>query len=453
MGWNDDPVVESSQSGWGNDPVVQDVMQSTDWPAITGGLRQAGRFAAPAVFPTIGAALGSPFGPPGAILGGLGGVAVNQILGITEPGVVEPIAQTVIPGGAKGLGAAKRLFPAFGTEARGAETLNRLAPKEVSRLLERYKPPTSAKELFGKLEGEQARIMTPTAEEAAQQELKNIELSLPGFRESYGGLSKQLKGATGEMGKLQKAGLTRQSSLALPQFQRLLHDVGQHIEAAQRAGGVEKHGYGSLYRALMQDLEKAALPGEAGQTLSQGRQAFKKEQVLKEIESIARPFTKKGAGLEEQYNANKVINKLKDPEDRIGKAFASAFTPAEQKVVLDRLGVLNKIPSLPPQAGQSFGSGKFWTQTAPALAAGGYAGATINPVLGAAIASGPYAVKRMRDLSTAWQTETGKELIKALISKESGKLTPEFWSAVQAIAGSTPVQPSQRLDDIIIEKR
>lgn len=446
MGWKEAPVVSSEalpSPSWKQAP--EEIMQSTDWSGMKDIVRQAGRVAAPAIFPTIGAVLGTPFGPAGNIAGGLGGVAINQILGITEPGFVEPAAQTLVPGGAKTIGAAKRLFPAFGTEARGAETLNRLAPQEINALLKRYQPPTSAKELFGRLEGTEASIATPTAKEAAEAELKNISQSLPGFRESYGGLSKQLKGTSGAMGST--------TSLPLPQFQRLLHDVGQHIEAAQKAGGVEKHGYGSLYRALMQDLEKASLPGEAGQTLAQGRQAFKKEQVLKEIEQIARPFTKKGAGLEEQYNANKVINKLKDPTDRIGKSFISAFTPQEQKIILDRLGVLNTIPSLPPQAGQTFGSGKFWTQTAPALAAGGYAGATINPVLGAAIAGTPYGMRRMRDLSTAWETETGKALIKNLIQSNEGKLTPEFWSAIQAFVGSLPAQPSQRLNEITIEKR
>lgn len=455
--WEDyQPQAASSDVGpWQDYTPTQQIMASTNWGSLKDKARTVGRFAAPAVFPTIGAVLGSPFGPIGSGVGGLGGVAVNQILGITEPSLSEPALQVAVPG----LAAGRRALAPFATEAKGAATLNRLAPQEVRSILERYRPPQSAKELFGKLEGEQARVMTPSSRDVAEQELKNIQESLPGFRESYGGLAKQLKGVKGEMERLPKSGLGTDPSLPIGQFQRLLHDVGTHIESASRAGGVEKHGYGSLYRALMQDLEKATLPGEAGQTLATARQAYKREQVLKEIEAIARPFTKRGAGEAEQFNANKVINRLKDAEDRVGKQFQGAFTPEEQTTILDRLTTLNKIPAIPPAKGQSFGSGQFWTHQVPFLAAGGGAGyayghspeaTALGLVAGATI---PVATRMLNDFSTAWKTDTGKALIKNLLENSGGKISPQFWQTVHAFVASLPSQPGPRLNDILIEKR
>lgn len=454
--WEDyQPQATAERGPWEDYTPMKQVMASTDWGGINEKLRTAGKFAGPAVYPTIGAVIGSPFGPAGSALGGLSGVAINQIMGVTEPSVTEPALQIGVPGGA----AVKRGLSPFLTSARGAGTLNKIAPQEVRSLLERYRPPQSAKDLFGQLEGEQARVMTPTARDVAEQELKHIQESLPGFRESYGGLTKQLKGVKGEMERLPKAGLGTDPSLPIGQFQRLLHDVGTHIESANRAGGVEKHGYGSLYRALMQDLEKATLPGEAGQTLATARQAYKKEQVLKEIEAIARPFTKRGAGAEEQFNANKVLNRLKDAEDRVGKQFQSAFTPEEQSKILDRLTTLNKIPAIPPAKGQSFGSGQFWQHQVPFIAAGGGAGyaaghtpeaAALGLVAGATI---PAAARMLQDFSTAWKTDTGKALIKNLLENNGGKIPPSAWSAIHAFVASLPSKPGPALNDIVIEKR
>ena len=449
MGWQDDPVMNPSttQPAWMTDPVSEEVAHPKPPPRSAGlTARDVGKVIAPAIYPTIGAVLGTLLGPGGQIVGGLGGVAVNQILGITEPSVVEPAAQVLVPGGSKGLNAYRRLFPAFGTEARAASTMNRIAPLEVQQMLKSYAPKRSSKTLFEEAERSGGTIPLPSTEEAAARELASIQESLPSFRTSYDPLKKHLKG-------IQQAADTGGVERGIPTstFQRLLHDVGRHQEAADVSGGVLKKGYRDVYAGLMKDLEQAP-------KLADARQAYKREIVLRELKSVGRPFTKRGVGEAEQFNANKLINRLNDSDDLLTKSFRSAFTPKEQQEILGTLTILNKIPPIPPGAGQSFGSGKFWTQTAPSLVTGGTLGyASGNPLAGLVMGAGaPAAQRYLRDFSLAWQTQEGKALIQNLLAHSGGKFTPQVWSAIQAFAASQFAQPKHqpdpRLQDITIQK-
>lgn len=189
---------------------VKEVMQSTDWSAIRDIGRKAGQITAPAIFPTIGAVLGTPFGPAGNIAGGLYGVGINQILGITEPGLVEPAAQAIVPGGAKTLGIGKRLLPAFGTEARGAETLHKLATPEIRGVLSKLYPKIPSAQLFKDVEqAGQRTVGIPTAEQAAKDELEKISRALPSAQQDYGKLKGYAQDITEKSGQME-----------LPQFQQ-----------------------------------------------------------------------------------------------------------------------------------------------------------------------------------------------------------------------------------------
>lgn len=423
---------------------VKEFQETQADPSLGLGIKDMARAAGKGALPLTGAAIGEGLGGPlGAIGGGVLGEGANQLLGITEPSLPQLAHEGVGMTAMKGLGAVGRGLKKFGTEARGAETLNRLAVPEIEKLLQTYQPPVPSKLLFERLAQSKANIPAPETRKAAKEEIGNINKSLPGFKESYGGLSKQMEGISQAT---KKTGF-----LPIDQYQRLLHDVGTHIEAANRAGGVEKHGYGGVYKALMQDLENAPSVMKSGdaKTLIDARQSFKREKVIDEISRLAEPFLKAGTSVE-QFRANKLINRLNKPDDHLANMFRSSFSPEEQTVILNRLKTLNKIPAVPPGAGQSFGSGRFWTQTMPAIAGGGGVGYAAGGGLGAGIgmavgAALPPAARMSRDLSIAWNTDTGRALIKGLLQQSDGKLTPQFWSAIEAFAANQGAEPGAEL--------
>lgn len=425
--------------------ILTEIDQSTDWP----GLQRVGETAAslvlPSLFPMAGATSLLRYGPrvlPPVLRqvgGALAGTGVNQATGLTPPGVPEFLWQAATPMSARGLGIGGRVAGKFGSEARGAETLNQIIPKELRMMQAQYQPPIASRDLFKKLEGTTEHLPAPATKQAAKDELTNIGKSVPGFQESYRTLAKQLKGVHGA---------TKQTGwLPLETYQRLLHDVGTHIQAAERAGGVEAKGYKSLYRALMDDLEQAPqrTSGTTAETLARAREAFKREKVLEELSQLAKPFTKRGTDIE-QTNVNKLLNRLNDPQDVLAKNFQSAFSAQEQARMMSRLNTLNKMPMVPPGAGQTFGSGSFWKHEFPAMASGsgmGYAagggpGAALGLTLGAAI---PPASRMIRDFSLAWNTDTGRAMIGEMIRNNGGRFSPEMWAAIEAFAaaqGSAP---------------
>lgn len=428
---------------------VTDIKQSTDWPGMTKFYKQAGEYVLPALMPGLGAGSLLRFGPKlvppilRQVGGALAGTAANQASGLTPPTVEEYLSQAGWPLGARGMGVAKRFLGKFGTEGRGAETLNQLIPQELGTMQTRYQPPTSAKTLFGQLQGSKANIPVPETRKAATEQLKNIGTSIPGFQESYGKLSKQLKGVQGA---------TKQTGfLPIETYQRLLHDVGTHIQAADRAGGVEAHGYKGLYRALMEDLEKAPsrMSGPDAETLGTARDAFKREKFLDEIAHAARPFTKRGSDLG-QSNVNKIINRLNDKDDYFSKNFASSFSVPEQQKILSTLRTLNQMPAVPSGAGQSFGSGGFWKHEFPSMMAGGglgYAagqgeGAALGATVGAAL---PPAARMVRDFGLAWNTESGRAMIGDMVRNNHGRFSPEMWSTIEAFAAAQQDKPGAEL--------
>lgn len=419
---------------------LKDIDQSTDYPGMQKFYKQAATVGAEALLP--GAAgmgalkYGSKAIPPMArqIGGQLGGVFANQMAGVTQPGPLEYALNAITPFGS---GVSRRAAPflwKFGTEAKGADTLNRIIPQELNILKQRYQPPVPAKDLFKTLEASRAHVPVPETRKTAKEEIGMIGKSLPGFKESYGKMGKQLAGV--------EQATKKTGFLPIDQYQRLMHDVGTHIQSAERAGGVEAKGYKSLYRALMDDLEKAPsrMTGADADTLGQARDAYKREKFLEEIAHIARPFTKRGQDIE-QANVNKLINRLNDSEDFIAKTFKSSFAPDEQATIMNTLKTLNKIPAVPPGAGQSFGSGGFWKHEFPAIVSGGglgyaaghEAGAGVGMAIGAAI---PPTSRMWRDFNLANNTEAGRAMIGAMYKQANYKLTPEMWAAIEAYAAA-----------------
>lgn len=460
MGWQDAPVVgePSKQPAWQSAPEVspspklspmQDIMQSTDWA----GLRRLGYGLAPSIAPMVGAVGMTPMLGPvgGAITGGVMGEAFNNAIGLTEPSIGSYAAQGLIPPALKGVAGLKRVGGAFGEKA-GAETLNRLASPEIRNILQQYKPPTPSNVLFQKIDKSQAQVPVPATRQTSQEQIANIGKSMPGFRESYNTLKKQLEGVRDQT---KKTGF-----VPIQTYQRLLHDVGTHIKAADRAGGVEAAGYKSLYKSLMEDLEKAPsrMKGPEAKILAEARDAFKRERVLEDIGDLARPFTMAGHGDVERFRANKIINRLKDPDDALGKFYQQSFTPDEQKGLMSSLVTLNKIPPIPAPRGTDAGSKERLGQIAGILGGGG-AGAAAGAAGGLGAegaglgAAAGYLIPKIHTMVTNYNiannTQAGKALIKELWQGSGGKFSPQFWSALEAFAASQAANPNAELFKLV----
>lgn len=434
------------------DAAFKEIDQSTDYEGMKSFGRGVASVVGPAILPTVGAVAGTGvLGPvAGPAVGGMLGEGANQLLGVTQPSLGQVALQGAVPGASGLFGAAKRMMGPF-AGAKGAETLNRLAPQEIRLIGHEYQPAMPSKQLFQKIEGSKKNIPAPELRAAVKDELQSIGKSTPGFQASYGKLKKQL---TGIQDTLQAKG----GHIGIPEYQRLFQDVGAHIEAANRTGGIEKKAYNHVYSALKEVLESAPrrVTGPEADILGRARDASKREHVLDEIAHTATPFIKRGVGEAEQYNANKVLNRLKDEGDMLGKQFRQAFTPQEQSDILKRLTALNKIPAIPAGAGQSFGSGQFWQHTVPSLAAGGGigygAGGTLGAATGLAVGAAlPPAARMARDFSIAWNTAVGRKMIQDAYRK-AGKMTPEVWAAIGSFAASQAADPGAELYRMVGEK-
>ncbi len=423
--------------------IAQEIDQSTNWA----GMRKIGDAIAPAIAPTIGAGLGSMVSPwLGTIAGGMAGEGVNNLIGLTKPDPISYGVQALMPPGLKSAGGLKRIGTALG-EGQGAETLNRLGAPEIRRVLQQYKPAKPSSVLFEQVDKAKANIPVPETRKTAQEEVKNIGVSMPGFRESYNRLKKQLEGVHDQV---KKTGF-----VPIQTYQRLLHDVGTHITSANAKGGVEAKGYKSLYRALMKDLEDAPsrMKGPEAETLKQARDAFKREHVLADIAKLAEPFTMSGMGDVERFRANKIINRLKDPDDELAKFYRQSFTNDEQRQLMSTLTTLNKIPPHHAPRGVDAGSReKLGTimSIAGIAGAGGLAGhaagGSTMSVEGAALGAGlgylvPKVTHMVHNFNIANNTQEGKKLIQNLWQHQGGKFSPQFWAALEGFAAAQTANP------------
>lgn len=427
----------------------KEVNSSTDWAGMQGTARNVGKALLPSVMPVAGAIGLTPILGPvgGAAVGGMMGEVGNQMLGITDPSVGSIALQGAIPPALKGMAGLKRISGAFGEKA-GAETLNRLAAPEIRALLESYQPSPSASKLFGMLHGHEANIPVQPYVEAIQKVKKDIGVSSPGYRRSYAGLQRNVEGS--EQG-LTYDTQTKQPVLPIQKFQREMHDVGTHTQASEP---MERGAYKQLYGGLAKSLESASLPGSKGQVLKEAREAFKREKVLEEIGDLARPFTMSGHGDVERFRANKIINRLKDPQDELAKFYQQSFTPEEQAKLMGSLVNLNKIPPIPAPRGADAGSRERLGQIASVVGMGGAGGlagssAGLGPEAAAMGAGIGYVVPKIatmiQNYNIANNTETGKALIKELWRGNGGKFSPEFWSAIHAFAAQQAANPQAEL--------
>lgn len=342
------------------------------------------------------------------------------------------------------MGGLKRIGGAFGERA-GAETLNRLGAPEIKALLDKYLPPTASEYLFRQLVGHEANIPVSPYLQSIQKVKKDIATSSRGYRqETYGGLKRNIEGSEEQ---ISYDTVTHQPVLPADKLQREMHDVGKHTKATD---SMVRGEYRQLFGGLSQSLEQAAMPGSKGEILKEAREAFKREMVLKDIAKLARPFTMSGLGDVERFRANKIINRLSDPDDELAKFYKQSFTPAEQQDIMNHLVTLNKIPPIPAPKGVDTGSKERLGQIASVLGTAGAGsvagGMTGMSTEGAALGAGlGYAIPKLatmlRNYNIANNTVVGKKLIAELWKGNGGKFSPQFWSALEGFAAAQAAHP------------
>jgi len=171
---------------------------------------------------------------------------------------------------------------------------------------------------------------------------------------------------------------------------------------------------------------------------------------LKDIAKLARPFTMSGHGDVERFQANKIINRLNDPDDELAKFYRQSFTKDEQKDLMEHLVTLNKIPPISAPKGVDAGSREKFSALQSILGFGG-AGALAGTaggmgVKGAAggVALGyalPKVSTMIRNYNIANNTIMGKKLINELWDGNGGKFSPSFWAALEGFAASQAAHP------------
>jgi hypothetical protein len=223
------------------------------------------------------------------------------------------------------------------------------------------------------------------------------------------------------------------------ELQRELEGAGQVIKSIKTKGGSGTGAVKNVFKALIDDLDdvvKSAQPSmPATKTLLAARDTFKREAVIGEMKEAIEGATKllRGQGANVQFNSNQVIKELGKNE-----FYKEAFTATERGEIEGLFKMLNKIPALRPGAGAQFGSGKVAEMVrmgsvggGVGVMAGGGPGAAIGAAIGTAL---PPVVEFGKNLAIAMQMQTGRALMRELLTQSKGVATPQVMSVIGAYA-------------------
>ena len=411
--------------------------------------QKVGSFVKPSILPTVGsigvpaaatALLGpanAPFVPLESGIGSGLGEAANQALGITEPSLAQIGLSAALPTalgyGANAVRAGKQFLG-----AKGAETLNQLAPEEAKRMVGSLRGSENVGQLFKDATAQGVKVPAKQTASALDDLLTQMGNPSVGIQKARGKVEKYLVG-------LRERLTTQSGNLTPTQLQAELQGIGELQREAAAKGGPTAGAYKKLFGALSDDLEGAP-------ALKHARDVFKRETVLNDLDDAVNAAFKinRGQGEAAQFNANKVLNTLQDATDGMGKFFHQAFTKAERKDVTDLFKFLNTIPNLAPGAGQQFGAGRAIAKTLGPIAAGSGAGFAMGGPAGSGIGAAvgailPPVADTGKMMLQAWRMPGGRNLIKSLLSNSDGSVTPQvlqtlgaFVSGQMAEAGLNP---------------
>lgn len=410
---------------------------------IASGLRTGAREA----LPLIGMAGGEMIDPlGGGILGYAGGVEGKKLLNrmtadkslMTPPlpplkdQIVSALkstgeslkegAETVL--GGEVLGKLKSVLGPFSTYRKGSEILNETASREAQNFMSKYKPKTSAFQLFEKATSEvQTRIPMSQTKDYTEKLLKDISVTSP---EAQASMSKAVKWAEGLQEHIAKYG----GALNPYQLNEELKPLGKMIGSVEY--GPVRGELKQIYRNMVEDLDNASSEYNANRTLKMARDTFKRDATIQDVSDSITKWTKSRRGDEAiSFNANKVLDEIKKD-----KFFTQAFTTEEQREIKDLLKKLNNVPILKPPEGVRYGSGPTLQKLGPVLGYGGGAGITAHYLgasasqsaeLGIAIAGAikttDYAIQTGRFISQALGMKEGRNLLTKLLKEGKGTLS------------------------------
>lgn len=431
------------------------------------------RYVKPAVLPTIGGVLGAglgtmvgapfalsvPGGIAGASLGSMLGEGGNQALRITEPSMGAIGMAGAVPA-AVGAGTAllRGVSPML-SGGRAAQTLNALAPDEAAAKLGVFEAgqlvksgslhldPTrpfpsvlSSRLAFKALEQHNVLIpMTQTVSRLTNMidDLSNSSLAQTGRHQVISALK-----------RFREYLLVNNNKITPTRLQAELEGSGEMVSKLLAAGGKSSGASKQIFQAMMGDLDKAATAGSLpARMLSMARQAFKKESILKEIGESIEDATKtlRGQGGNVQFNANAVIKEIGK-----NRFYKDALSATERAEIESTLKLLNKIPALRPGAGATTGS----SRVAATIRGGGIGGSVgfgagqilenqmmipgasqAGAVVGSAIGLAAPAIAEFgKNVAIALQMQTGRALMKELLTQSKGVATPQVASIIAAYA-------------------
>ena len=407
--------------------------------AVQPAIRAVGQGALPTVGMAGGYLLGGGAANPllstqTAFLGGAGGEAANQALGVTEP----DIGQIALSGAAgpagKLLGYGLRAASRVGMRnLPGAATaLHELGAEEARQIPGRIGPSAGvpASMLFDQLKQPQygtVMIDTPNLLSAVDR-LASTERALAGGLRNKG----LAKVATDLKMQIQNNG----GKIDVGTFQKTLSRVGERTNFTAQGQSEERGAYKKLYQALEDDLDTAAASAnpamEPAQLLKAAQQAFKLERTSDEMAEIISKniIPKKAAGEFEEINAAAMWRQI-----RGDKRFQQL--PEDVKAdVLDTLKRLNRIPARPPGAGVNAGAMRVLRGMGVAAGIGGFVGGEPGALAGAAIgAAGPVI------LAKSLETAPGRALVKMLVMNGNGEITSNGMALLAAYLTAQHAQP------------
>ena len=408
--------------------------------------RVGGRLAKQSALPMAGqiggAFLGGMAGPLAPIavptmeaLGGAGGEAMNQALGITEPSLGQIMAAGAAGPAGRAIGYAGRGL--LNTAVRGipgaAVPLNEAAIATARGVPQAIRPMLqSSDEWYQMLE----RAGNPAFETPG---LKDMANQLARQQAKLVNPDSQLVKELDDLGR-------RHGTMAFDTLRERVKFWARKAEELEGTKSPSEGAYKALYSAGRDALEhQPGLNPIQTQILNEANRVARREYLSDDLTRMIEGSIKTVGDQAQQINVNQVLTKINQYEklaklgkpDLVAKRFVESFEPGELEALKKTLTQIGgAAPRIPPGGGAQFGSGRIWLRAAlgggAGYAAGGAGGAQVGGLAAAAIPE---------LLSKALLTDRGRKWAGATLARTATLDQPQlaFLSGLaRAFTGSAP---------------
>jgi len=397
---------------------------------IVGG---ATEFLGKSALPAVGSAVGSIFGPPGTIVGGMGGEMANQALGITDPSMQDVVTSGAFSAG--GLGAMRGAGALLRRAPGVPPALHEMAAGQLEQMPGRFAPTRPSADLYAVVEKMAPKIRADKLRAAAEKLASTEEGLTPGLANDE--IRRVARGVVDFID--QHAG-----EVPFQTLRAQLRRIGDRTGSMGGSTPDEVRGaYKHLFRTGHDDLEIAAAKGNpampAVQALKEANAAAKVEYAVNDLTEL---FSVKGGGLSPRpdgqfaVNFGTILKKLeKDPSFR--KALGEDSYKELVKDLNSMWKVTPNLPSLQPDAGSKATLTRQGLLGGAGGALGGYlTGNTTGAAIGAgtAVAGGIILSKTLASLAA---TKAGRAVIKGMIEYNKGLVNTDALAALAPAVGMT----------------